>query len=324
MKPRVLITRPIPQQVVDYINQYCDVKRWSEESPIPRNKLLEEVADVEGLMTTGGKINEELFTHAPHLKVVSNISVGYNNFDLEAMKKRKIIGTHTPYVLDDTVADLVMALILATARRIPELDQTVKQGKWKKGDEEIFFGLDVHHATIGIIGLGRIGQTIAKRAKYGFDMKVLYHSRKKKLELEATMGITYASKEDLLEQSDFVVVMTPLTPETHYLMGAKEFDQMKKSAILINASRGKTVDEQALIEALQQKKIFGAGLDVFELEPVAKDNPLLRMKNVVTLPHIGSATQKTRLDMAMVAAKNLVMGVMGEVPPYVVKELKER
>lgn len=322
MKPKVFIARPIPQEVEEYIAQHCEYRKWQGEKVISREALLKELQDVDGLLTTGGKINKELFDHAPQLRVVSNITVGYNNFDLETMAERRIMGTHTPHVLDDTVADLVIGLMLSTARRIPELDRYVKDGQWKKGDEEVLFGLDVHHATLGIIGMGRIGEMIAKRAKFGFDMNVLYYNRNRKIESEERLGITYAEKEELLKEADFVVLMTPLTPETVHIMGAREFDLMKKTAIFINASRGKTVDEQALVEALENKVIYGAGLDVFYTEPVQPDNPLLKLPNVVSVPHIGSATYKTRFDMAMLAAVNLVKAVHGETPPNLVEELK--
>jgi len=321
MKPKVFIARPIPQEVEEYIAGYCDVEKWSGEETIPREELLKAVHSVDGLLITGGKIDDELLDHAPQLKIVSNISVGYNNFDLDAMKRRGVLGTHTPYVLDDTVADLVLGLMLASARRIPELDQYVKQGKWRRGDDEIFFGADVHHATLGIIGMGRIGEAIAKRARFGFDMKVLYSNRNRKQEAEQQLGVIYETMEGLLKQSDFVVLMTPLTPETTRLIGKEQFSMMKRSAIFINVSRGKNVDEQALIEALETGTIRGAGLDVFENEPVPVDSPLLGMPQVVTLPHIGSSTAKTRLDMARVAAENLTKGVLGEMPPNLVKEL---
>lgn len=322
MKPKVFIARSVPAEVEAYIAEHCDYKKWDEAEPIPRQQLLQEVADVEGLLTTGGKIDEELLNHAPRLKIVSNISVGYNNFDLDAMRTRNIIGTHTPYVLDDTVADLVFALILGTARRISELDRYVKEGKWQRGSDEQLFGIDVHHSTLGIIGLGRIGEAITKRAKFGFNMDVLYYNRRRKFEIEQEMGIQYRNLEDLLKESDFIVLMTPLSTDTVHLIGGNEFNLMKKSAIFINASRGKTVDENALIQALQIGKIRAAGLDVFDREPVDPNNPLLMMPNVVTLPHIGSATVKTRLDMAMVAAVNLVKAVTGQSPPNVVEELK--
>lgn len=321
-KHRILITKTIPEEVESYIAQYCDYKVVSFDDKIDKGLLFNELQDVEGLLTSGTKINEELLSHAPKLKVVSNISVGYNNFDLESMKARKVMGTNTPDVLNDTVADLVFALILSAARRIPELDAYVKKGEWKKSDNENLFGIDVHHSTLGIIGMGRIGETIAKRARFGFDMEVLYYNRTMKPNIEKELGVKHSSLEDLLRRSDYIVAMTPLTKDTEHIIDYKEFDLMKKSAIIINASRGKTINEEALIDALKNKKILGAGLDVYSVEPVNSDSPLLKMPNAVTIPHIGSATSKTRFDMSMLAAKNLITALSGHTPPNLVSELK--
>lgn len=315
MKPKVYVTLPITVEVEKYLTKYCDIHKWEEEDPIQREELLGKIADVDGLFTTGGRIDEELLKHAPHLKVVSNVSVGYNNFDLEAMKKRGVIGTHTPYVLNAAMADLTFGLMLTTARRISELDSFIKAGKWEPTkDDEQFFGMDVHNSTLGIIGMGRIGEVIAKRAKFGFDMDVLYYNRNRKPEVERTLDIEYRDLDTLLATSDFVVLLTPLTDTTYQLIGAKEFKLMKNSAVFVNVSRGQTVDEQALIQALQNNEIYGAGLDVFEKEPVEKDNPLLCMPNVVTTPHIGTATAKTRDAMSMRAAENLVAVLTGKPP----------
>jgi glyoxylate/hydroxypyruvate/2-ketogluconate reductase len=322
MKPKVFLAKSVPREVEEYIAEHCDYRKWDSEKEIPRSQLLEELSDVDGLLIAGGKIDQELLDLAPKLKVVSNVSVGYNNFDLAAMKAREVMGTHTPTVLDDTVADLVFGLILATARRIPELDRYVKDGKWQKGSDEHLFGMDVHHAKLGIIGMGRIGETIARRAKYGFSMDVLYYNRTRKVAAEQSLGVKYCTLQELLQESDFVVLMTPLTAETTHLIGREELALMKKTAIFINTSRGQTVDEEALIEALENGGIYGAGLDVYGQEPVDLNNPLLKWPNVVTLPHIGSATAKTRFDMAMLAAENLVKAVSGELPPNLVEELK--
>ncbi|MFX3622891.1 MAG: 2-hydroxyacid dehydrogenase [Ectobacillus sp.] len=322
MKPKVYISEHIPKFVEEYLAQYCEYEKWDGQGKIPRSVLLEKVRDKDGLLNFGAKIDEELLQCAPNLKVVSNISVGYDNFDIQAMKARGIIGTNTPYVLDETVADLIFGLILASARRICELDAYVKAGRWTGEITKEHFGIDVHHATIGIIGMGRIGEAVAKRAKFGFDMEVLYYNRRRKEEAENTYGAKYCTMEQLLRQSDFVVLMTPLTPETYGLIGEREFNLMKETAIFINASRGQTVDEQALIRALQERKIYGAGIDTFMKEPIDGDNPLLKLKNAVTLPHIGSATLKTRRDMAMTAAQNLVAALQGETPPYIADELR--
>jgi glyoxylate/hydroxypyruvate/2-ketogluconate reductase len=323
MKSKIYIAKKVPNEVVEYLTPFCDLKMWDSEELVPRSVLLDEVADCEGVMLINHAIDEELLDRAPKLKVVSNVSVGYNNFKLPLMKKRNILGTHTPGVLDETVADLVFGLILTTARRISELDQYVKRGDWTDKITEELFGIDVHHSSIGIIGMGRIGEAIARRAKYGFNMRVMYHNRTPNLNLDKHIEAEYCSLETLLSESDFVVLMTPLTEETRGLMGKEQFNLMKESAIFINASRGETVDESALVEALQEGKIRGAGLDVFQEEPVNPNHPLLKFPHVVTIPHLGSATVKTRGDMAMLAAQNLVAALEGRMPPSLVKELME-
>jgi len=318
MKPIVLIARPIPSEVEAYISTFCTILKSKKDESMSRTEMLTQLATADGLLTTGGKIDEELLSHAPRLKVVSNMSVGYNNMDLDAMKAHGVMGTNTPEVLDETVADLVFALILGAARRVSELDRYVKEGKWQAWDNESLFGLDVHHRTLGIIGLGRIGEAIARRAKLGFQMEVQYYNRNRKPEAEAELGIQYKQMNDLLRTSDFVLLMTPLTEETYHLIGKEQFAIMKPTAIFINTSRGKTVDEAALIEALQSKRIHAAGLDVYDREPIDSENPLLQMPNVLALPHIGSATAQTRFDMAMLAAKNLVQAVKGQTPPNLI------
>ncbi|MNS08132.1 Glyoxylate/hydroxypyruvate reductase B [compost metagenome] len=320
-KPKVFIARPVPPEVEEYIAQYCTYSKWEGEKPLTSEQMRQHIADVEGLLTAGGRIDAELLDHAPHLKVVSTMSVGYNNFDLDAMKQRGIKGTNTPDVLNDTVADLIIALMLSVARRIPEMDKYVREGSWKRGDNESLFGLDIHHKTLGIIGMGSIGRAVARRGKFGFGMNILYHNRSHNEQAEQEFDAVYASMEELLGQSDFIVLMTPLTEETRHMIGETEFSRMKKTAIFINASRGQTVDEEALTRALQNKTIYGAGLDVFDKEPVDPGNPLLSLPNVVLLPHIGSATEKTRSDMAMRAAENMVSVLKGETPAGLIKEL---
>lgn len=322
-KPKVLIPGNFDKEATAFIAEHCDIVNFPTGKKLDRETLYELVRDIDGMLQAGLRIEADLLAQAPKLKIVANNSVGYNNFNIEAMKARGIVGTHTPHVLDDTVADLVFALILATARRVAELDRLVKEGAWGpalKGEDA--FGIDVHHRTIGIIGMGRIGEAIAKRAKFGFDMEVLYANRNRKPEAERTYGARHLPLENLLREADFVVMMTPLTPETQRMIRKEHFQMMKRTAVFINASRGATIDEQALIDALASGTIYAAGLDVFEKEPVDPANPLLQMPNVVTLPHIGSATHKTRADMAMVAARNLVMGVTGQTPPNIVPELR--
>lgn len=324
MKPNVFIARPVSKKVEDYIAEHCAYKMWDKKEPIPQEILLEEAKNAEGILIQNTAVTEEFLAQVPHLNIIANTAVGYDSFDLEAMRKHGVVGTHTPYVLDETVADLVFSLVLATARRVPELNNFTKQGKWSKTTEaHQIFGVDVHHATMGIVGMGRIGEKIARRAVFGFEMNVLYHSNTPKPELEEKYGIVYSDLDGLLEKSDFVVLILPLTPSTRHMIGEKQLAQMKPEAILINAARGPVVDEQALIKALQDGTIRGAGLDVFEKEPVEKDNHLLKMEQVVAVPHIGSATENTREAMAMKAAENLVAGVTGRMPENVVKELQD-
>ncbi len=318
MKPKVYAAMTISKEVENFLSEHCELRMWREGGRVPDEVLFEEISNVEGLYTSGSassQIDEALLERAPHLKVVSNVSVGYNNFDIEALRKRNVIGTHTPHVLNETVADLAFGLILSTARRIVELDRFVKDGKWLSTTEySDTFGQDVHKRTLGIIGMGRIGEAIAKRARFGFDMDILYHNRSRKPEAEAHYDAQYCELDVLLSKADFVLLMTPLTPQTYQLMGKEQFKLMKKSAIFINVSRGQTIDEQALIEALETGEIYGAGLDVFEQEPIDPSNPLLQMSTVVTVPHIGSATAKTEAAMAMRAAENLVAVLTGKDP----------
>lgn len=323
-RPKIFIAKNAGEKVKEYISKYCECEMWNKDSGIPRKKLFEVVKDVDGLIVPGDiKIDQELISLAPKLKVVSNTAVGYDNFDLDLMKEKSIIGTNTPNILNDSVADLTLTLMLAVARRVVELDQYVRAGKWHAGDEKALFGTDVHHKTLGIIGLGRIGEEVAKRARFGFGMEVLYYNRHRKPEAEEKLEIKYADFEALIKKSDFIVMLTPLTKETYRLIDHREFEMMKNTAIFINVSRGQTVNEQALIGALKSGKILGAGLDVYEHEPLKKDNPLIKLDNVVILPHIGSATEKTRLDMSLMAAENAVKAVLGEEVPNIVAELRK-
>ncbi|MFZ7104838.1 MAG: 2-hydroxyacid dehydrogenase [Peptococcaceae bacterium] len=326
MKPKVLIATSIPAEVEKYIGEHCRYFKWEGQNPISREDLLQILAknsEIQGLLLKYHKINKELLDLVPDLKVISNDSVGYDNFDVPLMKARGIIGTNTPSVLDETTADTAFALMLAAARRIVELDKYVKEGRWVAGPEDRFYGYDVHGATMGIIGMGRIGEAVAKRGKLGFNMNVIYHNRSRKPQIEEVLGVQYTSMEQLLKESDFVVLLTPLTTETKHLMAEREFSLMKKTAVFINISRGGTVKETALIKALQEKKIYAAGLDVFEQEPIDSNNLLLKMKNVITTPHLGSATAKTHHAMAALAARNLVIACTGGEPPNLVKEFKE-
>lgn len=307
MKPTIFVDRRLPVKVMDYLAEHSEVKTYAEDEQRSRAKLISYIQHCDGLfMSTSEKVDAELLDHATRLKVVSTMSVGYNHFDLQAMKERGVIGTHTPYVLDETVADLIFALMLSTARRVSELDQYIKQGSWIGNEGKKLFGVNVHHKTIGIIGAGRIGEALLQRAVHGFNMKALYYNRTEKPALQEKYGATYVELEELLSESDFVVLMTPLTAETYQLLTYKHFKQMKKTAIFINSSRGATIKEDDLVKALQEGLILGAGLDVFEQEPLPANHPLINMKQVVLTPHIGSATEETREEMAMLAAKNLI------------------
>lgn len=322
MKPKVYIARSLPEEVEAYLADYCEIRKWEGRDAITSEQLAQEVSDAEGVLVTGTPITEAVLQAGPNIRVISNLSAGYNNLSLNAIKARGIVGTHTPYVLDETVADLAFALLLSTARRVAELDQFVKSGKWQKGQDAELFGVDVHHARLGIVGMGRIGEAIARRAKLGFLMDVVYCNRNRKTESEQSLGLAYCTLEELLQTSDFVLLMTPLTPETRHLMDTPQFALMKKNAIFINVSRGETVNEQALLQALQNKQIYGAGLDVYEQEPIDVNHPLLKLPNVVTVPHIGSATAATRLNMAKTAAQNLVHGLLGSSNVNIIPELQ--
>lgn len=321
-RPKVYIFRNIPKDVEEYISEFCNYEIFSENSYTSNNKILDRIFDADGLMIPPLKVDENFLNHCPNVKVISNFSVGYNNLDLKTMTSKGIIGTNTHGSLDDTVADLIMGLILATARRISELDSFVKEGKWDKGQDDIFYGKDVSYSSLGIIGLGNIGQCVAKRAKLGFNMDVYYYNKSRKEEIENALRIEYMDLELLLETCEFIVLMIPLNDETYHFMNEEKFFRMKNSAIFINASRGKVVDEKALICALEEKRILAAGLDVFEQEPVELDNPLLSMPNVITLPHIASTTAKTRNNMIMSAARNMVDALYGRQPEGIIPELK--
>ena len=286
------------------------------ERAVPRGELLEAVRGVEGILSMiTDQIDAEVLDAAgSQLKVVANMGVGYDNVVLEAAKERGVMVTNTPDVLNETTADLTFALMLATARRLVESERFLREGNWKIWSPMSLTGQDVFGATLGIIGMGRIGEAIVKRA-IGFDMKVVYHNRSRRPEVEAKYGCTYHSMDEVLQAADFVLVMTPLTNETRGLIGARELSLMKPTAIFINTSRGPVVDEEALYQALLQRQIWAAGLDVFAQEPIAPNHPLLTLDNVVLLPHIGSASIKTRMRMAHLAADNLIAAVTGGQPP---------
>lgn len=308
MKRKIVAYKPLPDDVLSYLQQHADVV---QADAAQHDAFVATLKDADGAIGASVKITPAMLDGAAKLKALSTISVGYDNFDVADLTKRGIVLAHTPDVLTESTADTVFSLILASARRVVELADWVKAGEWKASIGPALFGVDVQGKTLGIVGLGRIGGAVARRAALGFNMKVLYTNRSANAEAEQRYGARRVELDELLATSDFVCLQVPLTPETRHLIGANELRKMKKSAILINASRGQTVDENALIEALQTGTIHGAGLDVFDQEPVDPRSPLLKMKNVVALPHIGSATHETRHAMARCAAENLVSALDG-------------
>lgn len=314
---RVLIARAVFPEIVAELSRRFQVEHNEEDRPWAPDELGQRLRGKSAVLTTVmDKIDDAVMAQAPELKVISNIAVGYNNVDVAAATRRGIRVTNTPGVLDDTTADLTWSLLMAAARRIAEGDAHVRAGDWKVAfGVQHFLGYDIHHATLGIIGMGRIGQAVARRA-LGFDMRVLYHNRTRlPAAEEKQLNAQWVERDRLLAESDFVVVMTPYSPATHHLVGAAEIARMKPTAILVNSARGGVVDDAALVAALHEKRIAGAGLDVFEGEP--KINPgYLDLRNIVMTPHIGSASRATRLKMCRLAVTNLTAVLEGRDPPH--------
>jgi len=317
MKPKVLVTRKIYDRPLDLLREKAEVTLNPEDRPMTPEEIIAALPGKMGLLSMGGdSISGKVLEAGKDLKIVANNAVGFNNIDLEAATRLKIAATNTPDVLTDTTADLTFALILAVARRIAEADRFVRAGKWTGWTPSLMIGADVHGKTLGVIGLGRIGSAVARRAQ-GFNMRVVYYDiRRLDPAVEQQHRLQFLPLRDLLDASDFVTLHVPLTRETKHLLGAEELSLMKKTAYLINASRGPVVDEKALVEALRTGKIAGAGLDVFEAEPKVSPE-LLRMENTVLVPHIGSATHETREAMALRAVNNILAVIRGEVPPNI-------
>ncbi len=317
MKPKVFLTRRLPQGAMEVLEENFDLQCNPHDRVLTRQELLEGVKGMDGILPLlTDRIDGELLDAAgPQLKMVANYAVGYNNIDLAACTARKVAASNTPGVLTDTTADLAMALLLAVARRLVPAEAFARAGHYQGWAPLLFLGSDVHHKTLGLMGLGRIGLAMAKRAA-GFDMRIIYHDHQQAdAEREQMVGARFVDKETLLAQSDFVSLHVPLTPQTRHLIGQAELAAMKPTAYLINTSRGEVVDEKALVRALQAGQIAGAGLDVFENEPEIEPE-LTKMDNVVLLPHIASASTETRTKMGLVAAENLVARLReGRVPP---------
>jgi gluconate 2-dehydrogenase len=306
MAPKVLLYENIPADLYVHLEQNCDLNYLESLQSASRSDLQTLLAKAEGMIGVKDKIGSEILDLAPNLKVISTISVGYDKFDVADLTRRKIMLMHTPDVLTETTADTIFMLILCAARRATELNNMVREGRWRDDIGADYFGTDVHGKKLGILGMGRIGSAVAKRAHAGFNMEILYYSRSVNQRVEKDFMAQRFSLHHVLAESDFVCVTLPLTEQTRKLIGAKELALMKPGAFLINGGRGPIIDETALIEALQQGIIKGAGLDVYEQEPLSGDSPLVDMANVVTLPHIGSATHETRYAMAQCAVNNLL------------------
>lgn len=312
----VFVTRPIPEAGLRLIRESCQVRVWEERQPLSREGLLREIADCDGLVCLlSDRIDAEVIAAGKRLRAISQYAVGLDNIDLAAATARGIAVGHTPGVLTEATADLAFALLMAAARRLPEGIENVRAGEWLTWEPLGFLGADVWGATLGLIGLGRIGTAVARRGR-GFAMRVLYYEPARKPELEAELGLEYAALDDLLAQSDFVSLHCPLTAETHHLIDERALRRMKRTAVLVNTARGSVVVTAALERALREGWIAAAALDVTDPEPLPPDHPLLELPNCLVVPHIGSATVRTRERMAVMTAENLLAGLRGERPPY--------
>jgi lactate dehydrogenase-like 2-hydroxyacid dehydrogenase len=313
-RPRVLVTRIIPDAGLEPVREACEVDLWEDELPPPRDELLRRATGKDGLLTLlTDRVDDELLDAVgPQLKVVSNFAVGFDNIDVPALTRRRIPAGNTPGVLTETTADLAFALLMAAARRIPESVDYVRDGRWKTWGPMLLMGVDIHGATLGIVGFGRIGREVARRGR-GFGMRVLYHDvQPGSPEDEAELSARRVELDELLRESDFVSLHVNLTDETHHLIDADALRAMKPGAVLVNTSRGPVVDPQALERALGDGEIFAAGLDVTEPEPLPADHPLVGLPNCIVVPHIASASSVTRDRMAEIAAANLLAGLRGE------------
>ena len=313
---KALISRALPEEALAIARTAADLEIWPGEVPPPREALLEIVADCDGLLCLlTDRVDFALLDRAPRLRVVSQMAVGYDNIDIAACTSRGIRVGNTPGVLTETTADLAFALLMAAARRVTEAERYLRSGSWQTWSPMLLTGPDIHHATLGIVGLGRIGYEMARRAR-GFEMRILYTNRTRNEAAERDFGAERVNLDTLLRESDFVSIHTPLSPETRHLIGATDLAKMKPTAVFVNTARGPVVDQRALYEALRDREIAAAGIDVFEVEPLPMDDPLLTLDNVVLLPHIGSASIATRTKMAVLAANNLVSGLKGEPLPH--------
>lgn len=318
-KPRVYVTRKLPERGLRKIEENFDFEMWGRYAPPSKQIIKQKAREADALFTVvSDRIDAEVFDAAINLKIVAQMAVGFDNIDVEEATKRGICVTNTPEVLTETTADFAWALMMAIARRVVEADKYVRSGKWKVSwHPSMMIGRDVNGATLGIVGAGRIGYAMGERAK-GFRMKILYYDVTPRYEMEKDLGAKRVELDQLLRESDFVSIHVPLMKETRHLMDAEKFKLMKKTAYIVNNSRGPVVDEKALYEALKEGRIAGAGLDVFEQEPTPENNPLLKLDNVVVAPHISSASYETRSRMAVMAAENIIAFFGGQTPPNLV------
>ncbi|GAA6615034.1 2-hydroxyacid dehydrogenase [Scytonema sp. NUACC26] len=315
---KVFITRRLPTDLAQ-LREVATIEVWEERQPPPYEVLLEKVKTIDGLLCLlTDRIDKQLIEAATCLKVISQMAVGYDNIDIPTATAKKIPVGHTPGVLTDATADFTWALLMAAARRVVEADRFTRAGLWQTWEPDLLLGPNITGATLGIVGLGRIGQAVARRAK-GFEMRVLYTSKQRcQAELEKSLGVEFVSFEGLLQESDFVTIHTPLSDDTYHFFSYRQFEMMKHSAILINTARGGVINQDALYQALLQGQIAGAAIDVTDPEPIPTDSLLLTLDNLIIAPHIGSASQQTREKMANMAIANLIAGLKGERLPYCV------
>jgi glyoxylate reductase len=315
-KPDVFITRAIAPKAVERLQASANVEVWQQDAPTPPEVLFEKASSVQGLITMlSDPIGADLIENAKNLKVISQMAVGYDNIAVSTATSHNIPVGHTPGVLTETTADFAWGLLMAAARRIPEADREVRRGIWRPWGPDVLTGPDINGATIGIVGFGRIGQAVARRAR-GFDMRILYNDPDRHEDLEQAWGVEYTEMDQLLMEADFVTLHTYLSPETINLIDRAAFQKMKSTAILVNTARGAVVNSEALIEALQTKQIYAAALDVFDPEPIPSDSPLLKVENVVIAPHIASGSIQTRARMAEIVVDNLLAGLKGDRLPF--------
>jgi glyoxylate reductase len=316
--PHVFVTRALPGDPTPRLREVAEVEVWPDEEPPSHDELVRRAADADALLTMlCDPIDAAVFDAGKRLRIIAQMAVGYDNVDVAAATERGILVTNTPGVLTETTADLAFALLLAAARRVVEGDRLTRAGGWKSWHPSFMLGQDVYGATLGIVGLGKIGQAVARRAR-GFDMRVLYFSRSRHAGAEAELGVECADLDRLLRESDFVSLHVPLSPETRGLIGERELRLMKPTAVLVNVARGPVVDQRALYETLKERRIWAAGLDVAEVEPIPLDDPLLSLDNVVITPHVGSASVATRSKMAEMAVESIVEALRAEMPSYCV------